>query len=357
MSSTFILLVILSAVGIAAIAKFSPSLAIIAQFTYPNAKFNAIGASYLKEKELAHLINSKSLDDLKNNIISRDFHVEGDTIEEMQKSVDASLVKILQMAKNDSPRSVRKFYDAYIKKIDARPLKNVLKAIVEEKELPEEEFFSQEIKNFVDSIKKASGDEMPAIFSMHNMQDVWELIEKKALFMEIEGAIEKKIVQEIRAVPLPKSCRHARDLFMKYFIDILNLKAILRAKYMGMDLSKENLFGEGRELSYWQLEHFLKIDAVSEIISLLEGTSYIKPLRDALGEFEREGVSALERALDRHFLSLVGGIAVENTMNLGPGIRFIIEKEFEAQNLRAIIKGVGEKMSAEEIWKILVVEK
>ncbi|KAA0003242.1 MAG: hypothetical protein FE048_01920 [Thermoplasmata archaeon] len=357
MSSTLILLILFSVAAIGAIAKFFPSLAIIAQFTYPNAKFNAIGAPYLKEKELAHLINSKSLEDLKNNIVSRDFHVEGESIEEMQKSIDASLIKILQMAKNDSPRSVKKFYDAYIKKIDARPLKNVLKAIAEEKEIPEEEIFSPEIKNFVEAIRKASKDEMPAIFSFHGMEEIWKLIEEKAPFMEIEGAIEKKIIREILAVPLPKSCRHARDLFVKYFIDILNLKAIFRAKYMGMELKEKNLFGEGREISHWQLEHFLKIDAIAEIISLLEGTSYIKPLRDALTEFEKEGVGALERALDRHFLSAVGNIAVEHTMNLGPGIRFVVEKEFEAQNLRAIIKGVGEEMPAERIWKVVVVEK
>lgn len=357
MNATFILLVVLSAAGIGAIAKFFPSLAIIAKFTYPNAKFNAIGAPYLEEKEISHLINSKSLEDLKNNIVSRDFHVDGETIEEMQKSIDASLFHILQMVKSDSPRSVRKFYDAYIKKIDARPLKNILKAIVEEKELPEEKFFSKEIKNFVEEIRKVNKEELASVFYLHNMQDVWKLIEERAPFMEIESVIEKKIIQEFLTVPLPKSCRRARDLFVKYFIDMLNLKAIFRAKYMGLDLNEKNLFGEGREISHWQMEHFLKIDAISEIISLLEGTSYIKPLRDALAEFEREGVGALEKALDRHFLSLVGNIAIEYTMGLGPGIRFIVEKEFEAQNLRAIIKGIGEKMPAEEIWKVVMVEK
>lgn len=357
MSSTIILLIFLSVVGIGVIAKFFPSLMVIAQFTYPNAKFSAIGSLYLKEKELTHLINSKSLEDLKNNIVSKDFHVEGETVEEMQKSADTSLIQIFEMAKKDSPLSVKKFYDAYIKKIDARLLKNVLKAIVEEREMPKEGPFSQEIKNFVASVKGMSRDKLPPIFSSYGMEKIWSLIEEKAPFMEIERTVEKKIIKELLAVPLPKSCRHARDVFVKYFIDVLNMKAIFRAKYVGMELKEDHLFGEGREIPRWQLEHFLKIDAIPEIISLLEGTSYIKPLRDILGEFEKEGVGELERALDTHFLSIVGNIAIEHTMNLGPGIRFVVEKEFEAQNLRAIIKGIGEGMQPEKIWNVVVREK
>ncbi len=357
MNSTLILWVFLSVAATGAIAKFFPSLMVIAQFTYPNAKFSAIGATYLGERELTHLINSKNMEDLKNNVVSKDFHMEGETIEEMQESIDASLTQIMEMAKKDSPRSVKKFYDTYIKKIDAHLLKNVLKAIVEEREIPKGEPFSQEIKNFVANVKDVSRDKLSPIFSSYGMEEIWSLIEEKAPFMEIERAVEKKVIKELLAVPLPKSCRHARDVFVKYFIDVLNMKAIFRAKYVRMELKEDHLFGEGREIPRWQLEHFLKIDAIPEIISLLEGTSYIKPLRDVLGEFEKEGVGELERGLDTHFLSIVGNIAIEHTMNLGPGIRFVVEKEFEAQNLRAIIKGIGEGMQPEKIWNVVVREK
>jgi len=72
--------------------------------------------------------------------------------------------------------------------------------------------------------------------------------------------------------------------------------------------------------------------------------------------YEKEGVPALEIALDRQMIRHVANIAVDDTMGLGPGIRFIVEKEFEARNLKAIAKGVGEGLPAEKIWKLMVME-
>ena len=99
----------------------------------------------------------------------------------------------------------------------------------------------------------------------------------------------------------------------------------------------------------------LKIDAVPEIISLLEGTSYFPELRQAIAEYEEEGVIALEKALDKHLIRAVGEIANEYPLTIGPGLRFIIEKEFEARNLKIVIKAVGEGMQ-EEAKKLLVVQ-
>ena len=343
--------------GVLAVAKFAPSLSAIAAFTYPNAKFNAIGSPYLQEKEISRLIGSKNLEDFRNNAVSRDFVIEGESIGEIQRSIDDSLAGIIEMARKDSPDKVGKFYDAYLQKLDARAIKDAVRNIMEGKKLEDARVFSPYSEEFLKRIKEGGGkDGLLSALSSSGMDEVRGLVESGSPFQEVEYAIDRNIVKNIGSADVPGSCIHSRDVFVKRLTDVMNLKAILRAKYYGMEGVGKMLFGEGRELPSWKLEHMMKVKAIPEIVSLLEGTSYIKPLRDAIGAYGREGISALEMALDRQLIRHAAAIALEDTMGLGPGIRFIVEKEFEARNLKAIAKGVGEGLPAEKIWKLMVVE-
>lgn len=342
--------------GVLAVAKFAPPLSSIAAFTYPNAKFNAIGSAYLQEKELSRLIGSKNLEDFKNNVVSRDFVIEGESIGEVQRSIDDSLARIIDMAGKDSPDRVGKFYDAYLQKLDARAIKNAVRDILEGRKVGDAKVFSHGSEEFMRKIKEGGKDELLPALSSFGMDDVRKLVEAGSPLPEIEYAIDRKIVRDIGSVDVPRSCIRSRDIFVKHLIDVLNIKAILRAKHYGIEGVEKMLFGEGRELSSWKLEHMIKIKHIPEIISLLDGTSYIKPLRDAIAAYEKEGIPALEMALDRQLIRHAADISVGDTMGLGPGIRFIVEKEFEARNLKAIAKGVGEGLPAERIWKLMVVE-
>jgi len=342
--------------GVVAAAKFAPFLSSIAAFTYPNAKFNAIGSDYLQEKELSRLIGSKNLEDFKNNVVTRDFLLEGESIEEIQKSIDASLAGIIRMASRDSPEKVGEFYDSYLQKLDARAIKDAVKAAMEGKKVEGIGVFSANAEEFIERIKEGGGEGLPKVLSSYGMDDVRTMVEANSPFAEIECAIDRKIIDDMGKAKVPRSCIRSRDIFVKRLVDVLNIKAILRAKYYDIEGVEKMLFGEGRELSSWKLEHMIKIKDIPEIISLLEGTSYIKPLRDAMPSYEKEGVPALEIALDRQMIRHVANIAVDDTMGLGPGIRFIVEKEFEARNLKAIAKGVGEGLPAEKIWKLMVME-
>ncbi|NIA10225.1 MAG: hypothetical protein GWP10_11005 [Nitrospiraceae bacterium] len=341
--------------GIIALAKLAPFLAAVAGFTYPNAKFSAIGSVYLQEKELSKLIGSKNLEDFKSNVVSRDFTVEGESIKEVQKSIDESLFRVIRMASKDSPSKVGGFYDAYMQKLDARAVKDAVRAAMEGKKV-EGGAFSVQASQFIERVKGGGKDGLLSALSSFGMDEAKKLIESNAPAIEIECAIDRKIVKGIGNAAVPRSCIHSRDVFVKRLIDVLNIKAILRAKHYGMEGIEKMLFGEGRELPSWKLEHMIKIKSIPEIVSLLEGTSYIKPLRDAMAEYEKDGVLPLEIALDRQLIRHAASIALDDTMGLGPGIRFIVEKEFEARNLKAVAKGVGEGLPAEKIWKLMVVE-
>ena len=65
-------------------------------------------------------------------------------------------------------------------------------------------------------------------------------------------------------------------------------------------------------------------------------------------------MTALEMVLDRTLLRHVANISMEDPLGLGPGIRFLIEKWYEARNLKCIIKGVGENMNPDLIEQVVV---
>lgn len=334
-------------IAIAAIVRYLPSLILLSQFSYPNAKFSAIENKFLKEKEIAKLLESKSLEELKNNVVSKDFVLEGENIKEMQNSIEKSLIKIILMARNDSPKKVREFYNAFIEKIDAEKLKRAIRDLKEEKEI-EEIVYSQKMRELINKLKKAGKENANEILKEYGYEiDIDEPIEK------IEREIDKKMIERLLEVDLPKNSKKARDKFVKILIDIINLKTIFRGKYYGIPIEDLLLKG-GWEISEWHLKELVKIDSIPEIISMLEGTSYMPCLRQAITEYEKEGVIALEKALDRYIIKVAGDIANEYTLSIGPGIRFVVEKEFEARNLKTVIKAVGEEMQ-EEAWEVLVV--
>ncbi len=340
---------LIAVIGIGIGIRVLPSLILLSKFTYPNAKFSAIEPTFLKEKEIAKLLESKNLEDLKNNIISKDFILDGESVKELQESIEKSHRKIIMMAIKDSPKKVQPFYEMWIKRMDVEKLKKAIKNLIDGKEI-ETEATTDEIKKLLMELKSAeASEEVEKILKEHGFPVSLEMpIE------EIEREIDKKLIDDFIKVELPKSCKKAKDKFIRIWIDILNIKTILRGKYFKFEGIEKNIIEGGWEISKWKIEELLKVDYIPEIISLLEGTSYYPSLRDAITDFEKEGVIALEKALDKYLLQAVGTIANEYPLSLGPGIRFMIEKEMEARNLKAVAKAVAEEMP-EEAWKVVVV--
>ena len=340
---------IITAGCIIIMVKFIPSFKLISRFTYPNAKFSAIATTFIKEKELSKLLESKNLEDLKNGVISKDFVLNGDTVRDIQKNIEKSIIKVIAMAKNDSPRHVKRFYDMYLEKIEGDSLKKAIRKIKEEKEIGEVYASGEQMKNLIEMLKDKDKESAEIVLKDHGF-----IIDLDRPLVEIEREIDKKIIEKLLSVKLPDSCRRVRDKFVKIMIDIINIKTILRGTHFEFDV-EEKLIANGWELPEWLMKELIKIDSIPEIISMLEGTSYMPYLRQSITSYEKEGIGALEIALDKYLIKASRDIANEKPLGFGPGLRFITEKEFEAKNLIAVTKAIEEEMQ-KEAWKVLVVE-
>lgn len=334
-------------------------------FVYPNAKFEAIGNPFLTEKELSRVFSSKDITNFKEVLnTSRDYKVTGNTSYELQRSLDQHFIQTIEMMRKDSSKKMNDFFNIYLEKLDFYLIKNILKKRISNEKIDEkivEVSNTQTIKKFLFKLIDCKKEEIPLILKNHGFTK--EIIAassaEKVDFLAFDSAMDKYILNKFKQLKVPKNCEKAKQKFVNYLIDIINIKNILRAKHINYDKDAYNklFLGEGQEIADWKFKQMAEAASVSEIVTVLAGTSYYIPLKDALENYNKEkSVQILENTLDVQFLKIVRDISVENYITIGPTLRFIISKEFEIKNLKIIAKGIGEGLSTDLIQKFIIME-
>ena len=347
------------------IAIISRPLSTFAKFVYPNAKYEAIGNPFVKEKELDSIIESKDISSLKETInMLKDYNISGNDTFTIQKSLDDSFIQTINMMRKDSSKKMNDFYDVYLEKLDILIIKNTLKLKIEGKTIDQEkikEAILPKTKELLQKIFNAEKTNLPAILKEYgfNNETIEAISEEKPDFLKIDTAISKHIINRFKQTKVPYKCEQAKQRFIKTMTDIINIKTILRAKQLNYnEESCKNLFiGEGQEIAPWKYNELVTLESVSQVISNLQGTSYYDTLKNSIEEYNKEkSTQILEVALDKFFLRFVKELSTQNYISIGPTIRFIISKEFEIMNLKIIAKGVSESLSPDLIKRYVVKE-
>jgi V/A-type H+-transporting ATPase subunit C len=347
------------------IAAISRPFSTYVTFVYPNAKFEAIGNPFITERELSRVVDNKNLSEFKDALnMLKDYNVSGDSIYEIQHSLDDQFIQTIEMMRKDSSKKMKDFYDTYIKKLDVYLIKNAVKNKLDNKKIDEkiiDEAILPATKKLLSKIIDSEKNNLPEILKTYGFEkEVIEVFsEEKIDYLKLDTEIDKYIIEKIKQIKVPYKCNKAKQRFVNNIIDIANVKNVLRAKQLGYDEKsiKKLLLGEGQEIAPWKLKEISEADSVPQVIASLEGTSYYDALKNAIEDYSKEGsVQVLENALDSHFLKLVRNISTQNYVTIGPTIRFIVSKEFEIKNLKIIAKGIGEGLSSDLISPLFVLE-
>ncbi len=365
----FLVIIAVSAAG-GILVKALPPFMLLAKFTYPNAKFNAIGNPFIKNEEIQNMI-TRDLEDFKTTVnMTRDYAITGETIQDIQRELDQTLKQMVFMAIQDSPAAVKSFYSAFLFKLDLPMLKRGIYAVLEgddslKKSEGERTVWTHlpETQELLRRLRDSDRANLPMLLKEYGYpEDLISLLStqtEEIHFRQIEIALDKVMLSRFENLRLPKQCQKALKRFVLIYRDILNIKTLLRAKEYGLpqNLTRELLVGRGQELEEWKLEELLEMDNVPEVIGHLEGTAYMPFLAAAIVDYEKEkSASPLENALDKCFLHLLADLSMEQPLNLGAGIRFVVSKEYEIRNLKVIAKGLSENFSPETIRRLLVIE-
>lgn len=356
-------ILILSIIGIVIFIISRPFSTYI-KFVYPNAKFEAIGNPFIGDKELANIIESKDLNAFRESLNTlKDYNIVGEDTYSVQKSLDDNFLQTIEMMRKDSSKKLDDFYNTYLEKIHIYLIKNSIKKILMGKidKVEIENVVLPSTKKLLDKLQETDKENLPALLISYGFEkEIAEAItEEKPDFLKIDMIIDRYILKKFEQVKVPYKCGQAKQDFVRRMIDVLNIKNLIRAKQLGYDFdnSKKLFIGEGKEIALWKFNELAELEQVPQIISALEGTSYFNVLKDSIEEYDQEdSAQVLENALDSFLLKLVKDISLQNYLNLGPTIRFLFSKEFEIKNLKAIAKGVGERLPSNIIKKFLIME-
>jgi V/A-type H+-transporting ATPase subunit C len=359
----FWILIIAIIAGI--IAVISRPFSTYVKFVYPNAKFEAIGNPYITEKEISRISDNKNLADFKDTLnSSKDYQVSGESVNDIQHSLDKNFISSINMMQNDSSKKMKDFYNVFIEKLDIFLIKNAIKRKLKDNKIDEniiDKAVLDKTKLILKKIIDAEKENLNEFLKEYGFnKGIIKLLSSEDFdYLELDTAIDKFIIEKIKAVNVPYKCDKPKQLLINNMIDILNIKNVLRAKHLGYDEEsiKKLLIGEGQELASWKLKEISEADSVPQVITSLEGTSYYDSLKNAIEEYTNEdSVQYFENALDSHFLKLVRDISTQNYVSIGPTLRFILSKEYEIKNLKIIAKGISEGFSTEIIKPLLVLE-
>jgi len=333
-------------------------------FAYPNAKFEAIGNPYISEKALFSIIDRKNLNEIKETLnVLRDYDVTGDDIFSVQKSLDENFLQTITMMRKDSSKKMNGFYNAYLEKFDIYLIKNELKKIILGNTVKTEINGTAlpKTKELLAKLKDSSKENIPEILKFYGFEkELFEEISKDTPdLLKVDVLFDKYIIIKLRHVNVPYKCEEAKNNFVKRLLDVINIKNILRAKQLSYDIPscKMLYLGEGTEIAPWKFNNLADLETPPQIISALEGSSYFNVLKDSIELYNKEdSVQVLENVLDGYFIKLIKDISLKNYLTLGPTLRFLVSKEFEIKNLKMIVKGIGENLSADFIKSSLIME-
>lgn len=348
-------------------------LLVITSFMYPNAKLQAIGNDYVKTDELEALMESRRFPDAVNAMVAKNVPIKDvSDFNEAEVLLDKLNITSIEQALIDCPQSLKPLLKAYLKKYEVGMIKKALKtklfgglkasqadqleknlnpvgditseiiATMLETERPEEvaDLFAQTLfgKELKEAIQEYDG----------NFQKIENLLDKH-VFNELKNSIEE--VEPSVMVPVKQ--------FVNQLTDVTNIKILLRSKHKKYSVEdcRSSLLPPGRALPLWKLEQMSEANDITELLTELEGTPYIVPVREAMSDYEKmRSIAPLELALDRYLLTKIVELSIQYTITAGPMIRYVVSKEYETRNLKTILRGLSEGMPDEKITPLLVTE-
>ena len=149
-----------------------------------------------------------------------------------------------------------------------------------------------------------------------------------------------------------------RKIFAKvigYLIDAANAKAALRLKVLSVPEPEidKYLIRPSYELSEAMLKAMVTAEDLESAIHAIRITTVGQVLSKAMDEIRREGVDAVERALDKGYLDLCKQMELLHQFSVAPILAYIAQKESEFRSLRKCLRLKADGFKPEEIKKAI----
>ncbi|MEM4780998.1 MAG: V-type ATP synthase subunit C [Halalkalicoccus sp.] len=342
---------------------------------YVNARVRARRAALFDEEEyrklvrmgpseIARFMEETEYDEEINALGTR--HSGVDLIE---YALHANLAKHFDDLLNWAEGQLYEFIANYLRKFDAWNVKTIIRGIyadadqetIEADLIRAGEFSDREIDRLLEarSIEEVVEELDGTIFG-DPLEAAYEDYEATNTLVPLENAIDRTyyehILDNVGSVSGEPDDPVARYVeFLQAEIDFRNARNALRLARTGADIDPGEYFIEGGTL-FDRREMSGLVANREELLGRIEESRYGSRLDEALAELRSaESLIAFEHALDTALSAYADRLANRYPMTVASVLSYILAKERETDNIRAIARGREAGLSEEEITEELVV--
>ncbi|MBS3782323.1 MAG: V-type ATPase subunit [Candidatus Thermoplasmatota archaeon] len=335
----------------------------IANFTYPNAVFRSSGNPYLKEKKISNLVEGGNLNEVYSELEEDGYEISKEAredIDKVEKELEKKNIELMKKANRTSPDETKRFTKAWLSRYDVKMAKRAIKAIKEDRleEVEERLYPVREInEKVIDDLSSARNlQEAISILRDTKLEEVLEKKEWEEKPFELDVTLDKYAFNKLKEgiFKVESEQRAPVRYFFGRYVDLLNIKIILRGirEEIQSERLKDCILPKGRELPEWKLEEMAESTSIDEALVQLEGTSY----EDIRNKMQSDEKFDFEHYLDKKLLKMVTELNNQHILTVGPTLKYIVGKELELRNIRALIRGIKEDIDPMRVKELMILE-
>ncbi|WP_430504303.1 V-type ATP synthase subunit C [Haloparvum sp. PAK95] len=180
--------------------------------------------------------------------------------------------------------------------------------------------------------------------------------EESGVLVPLENAVDRAFYERLLDnLPGGEPIRQYRE-FLQAEIDFRNARNALRLARSGAEIDPAEYYIEGGEL-FSRSDLSRLANNVDELVTYLEESKYGGEIGDALAELrDAESLIAFEHATETALLEYADKLGTIHPTSVTPVISYILAKEREVENIRAIARGKEAGLSDEQIEEELVIQ-
>jgi len=187
------------------------------------------------------------------------------------------------------------------------------------------------------------------------LEAAFEDFEETGVLVPLENAVDRTFYEKLlEDLPSSEPVKLYRE-FLEAEIDFRNAINTLRLARSGADIDPSAYFIEGGEL-FDARELTALVNTPDELVNRIRDSKYGRKLSGPLDELEStDSLIAFERALESVLLKYSRRLGNVYHLSVCPVVAYILMKEREVENIRAIARGREAGLSETEIEQELVI--
>lgn len=254
----------------------------------------------------------------------------------------------------------------YLRKFDAWNIKTVLRGIysnaaqsaIESDLIRAGEFDDDLVDALLESESiDAAIDHLTGTLFGPPLRDAYRDYEESDLLVPLENAVDRAYYEHLLTRNVDREDR-ATVLYIEFLeaeIDFRNVRNALRLARTGTDIPVTEYFIEGGRL-FDAAELDQLTNNMDELVNRIRNSIYGEQLAAALDDLEEaESLIGFERALDAALLEYSDHLSHVYPLSVCPVLAYILAKEREIDNIRAIARGREASVPPDEIEEELVI--